>query len=129
VDVDGEPVTDGRRRVLMVGLSNAPTIAGATATLGPEATPTDGHVDVTVSLATGPLARVGYAVKLIRGRHPERDDVRYLPGHEVRVRGDEFTPNADGEVGDPTRERTWTVRPRAWRCIVPADRPASTPRP
>lgn len=123
VEVDGVTVTDGRRRVLMVGLSNAPTIAGATATLGPDASPSDGHVDVTVSLATGPLARVGYAVKLIRGTHPERSDVRYLPGRSVSVRGEEFTTNADGEVGGPTRARTWTVRPGAWCCIVPQGDP------
>ena len=52
-------VASGRRRVLMAGLSNAPTIAGGTAVLGPTASPTDGVFDLTVSLATGPLARIG----------------------------------------------------------------------
>jgi diacylglycerol kinase (ATP) len=119
IEVDGRVVADGRRKVLMAGVSNAPTIAGATATLGPAATPTDGLVNVTVSVATGPLARIGYAIKLIRGTHPERPDVRYLPGRTVTVRGEAFTTNADGEVSEPIRARTWTVQPGAWRCIVP----------
>jgi diacylglycerol kinase (ATP) len=69
VEVDGAIIASGRRRMLMVGLSNAPTIAGGTARLGPGASPQDGRVEVTVSLATRWLARLGYARALLRGHH------------------------------------------------------------
>jgi diacylglycerol kinase (ATP) len=78
ITVDGRVVADGRRRVLMVGVANARTIAGGTAELGPEASPLDGVADVTVSYAVGPLARIGYALALHKGRHPERADVVHL---------------------------------------------------
>jgi len=121
IEVDGNRVTD-RRRVMMAGLANAPSIAGGTAQLGPDADPTDGLTDVTVSLATGWLARVGYAVALTRGRHPERTDVIHTGGTTVRVSGAPFHVNADGELTGPIRERTWRVEPGAWRLVLP-DRP------
>ncbi|MGC9668125.1 diacylglycerol/lipid kinase family protein [Planosporangium sp. 12N6] len=119
VEVDGAVVTSGRRRVLMAGLSNAPTIAGGTAELGPGASPTDGWAEVTVSLATGWLARIGYALALVRGRHPDRSDVIHLSGTTVTISGSPFHTNADGELSGPVRRRTWRVVPGAWRCILP----------
>ena len=124
VHVDGVRVASGRRRVLMVGVSNAPSIAGGTAELGPGASPADGLLDVTVSFATGPLARVGYALALRRGRHPERDDVRQLTGTTVAVAGEPFHVNADGELTGPVTARAWRVEPGAWRMLLPADSPA-----
>jgi diacylglycerol kinase (ATP) len=123
VKVDGRVVASGRRRVLMAGLSNAPTIAGGTATLGPGADPTDGQVEVTVSFATGWLARIGYSIALMRGRHLERADVIHLSGAEVTVSGSAFHANADGELIGPLRRRTWRVVPRAWRCVLPTTAP------
>ena len=123
VHVDGERVASGRRPVLMVGVSNAPSIAGGTAQLGPAASPADGHLDVTVSFATGPLARVGYALALRRGEHPARTDVRQLTGHEIEVTGDAFWVNADGELTGPVTARTWRVAPAAWRLVLPDDSP------
>jgi diacylglycerol kinase (ATP) len=119
VHVDGRMVATGRRRVLMAGVSNARTIAGGTAELGPDASPVDGVADVTVSFAVGPLARIGYALALRRGRHPARDDVVHLTGREVEVAGGPFHVNADGELSGPVRRRRWKVVPRAWRCILP----------
>jgi diacylglycerol kinase (ATP) len=119
VEVDGKLVTSGRRKVLMAGLSNAPTIAGGSAELGPGASPTDGRVEVTVSLATGRLARVGYALALLRGRHPERSDVIQVPGTTVTISGSAFHVNADGELSGPIRRREWRVVPGAWRCVLP----------
>lgn len=123
VFVDGVRVTSGRRRLLMVGIANAPSIAGGTAILGPDADPTNGTLDVTVSFATGPLARVGYALALRRGAHPDRDDVRQLTAREVTVVGEPFHVNADGELTGPVSARTWRVAPAAWRLRVPADSP------
>ncbi|WP_344136045.1 diacylglycerol/lipid kinase family protein [Luedemannella flava] len=126
VRVDGVRVASGRRRVLMVGLSNAPSIAGGTALLGPDASPVDGRVDVTVSFATGPLARVGYAWALRRGAHPAREDVRQLTGREVAVAGDPFWVNADGELSGPVTARTWRLVPAAWQLRLPADSPTAS---
>ena len=119
VRVDGKTVASGRRRVLMAGLANARTIAGGTAQLGPDASPVDGVADVTVSFAVGPLARIGYALALRRGKHPAREDVVHLTGRDVEVVGAPFHVNADGELTGPYRRRRWQVIPRAWRCILP----------
>lgn len=117
--VDGRTVASGRRRVLMAGLSNAPTIAGGSAELGPGASPTDGVAGVTISFATGPLARIGYALALRRGRHPERDDVTHLQGRSVTISGEPFHVNADGELTGPVRRRQWWVEAAAWQCVIP----------
>jgi diacylglycerol kinase (ATP) len=119
IEVDGRPVTSGRRRVLMAGLANAPTIAGGTAVLAPGASVTDGRFDVVVSLAVGPLARIGYAVRLIRGTHPGRDDVVHRPGRTLTIAGEPYYVNADGDISGPVRRRTWVIRPGAWRCVLP----------
>jgi diacylglycerol kinase (ATP) len=119
VHIDGKMVSNGRRRVLMAGVSNARTIAGGTAELGPSASPVDGLADVTVSFAVGPLARIGYALALRRGRHPARKDVVHVTGREVEISGAPFHVNADGELTGPVRRRHWRVVPQAWRCILP----------
>jgi diacylglycerol kinase (ATP) len=119
VEVDGQVLTSGRQRVLMAGLANAPTIAGGTAVLGPTATVEDGLIDVTVSLAVRPMARMGYAVRLLRGTHPDRDDVEYRTGRTLTISGEPFHINADGQLSGPVTRRTWTVRPGAWRCVLP----------
>ena len=119
IEVDGRPVTSGRRRVLMAGLANAPTIAGGTAVLAPGASVTDGRFDVVVSMAVGPLARIGYALRLIRGTHPGRDDVLRRPGRTLTIAGEPYYVNADGDISGPVRRRTWVIRPGAWRCVLP----------
>ncbi|MDT5025711.1 MAG: hypothetical protein QOE61_2137 [Micromonosporaceae bacterium] len=120
VEVDGRAVVSGRRRVLMAGLANGPSIAGGTALLAPGASVTDGVMDIIVSSAVGPLARVGYAVKLVRGTHPSRDDVQRLTGSTLAISGEPFHISADGEIAGPFRRRVWTLQPAAWRCILPA---------
>jgi diacylglycerol kinase (ATP) len=120
VVVDGVRVATWRAKVLMAGASNAPTIAGGTATLGPDASPEDGLLDVTVSFAVGPLARIGYALRLLRGRHPERDDVVYRQGRTLSITGEPFFVNADGELTGPITARSWTVQPGGWRFIRPS---------
>jgi hypothetical protein len=57
VEVDGKVLVDDR--VLMVGIANGPGIGGGTA-LHPRAVVDDGLVDVMVSTATGPFARVRF---------------------------------------------------------------------
>ena len=117
VEVDGQAVHDGS--ALMVGMGIGTTIGGG-APLVPDAAPDDGLVDVVVSESTGALARLGYALDLREGQHVERDDVVTARGRVVRVSGEDFPTNTDGEVDDPVASRTWRVRPAAWSVVVPA---------
>jgi diacylglycerol kinase (ATP) len=126
IRVDGRLVADGRRRVLMAGVANARTIAGGTAELGPDASPVDGVADVSVSFATGPLARVGYALALRRGRHPGRDDVVALSGRDIDITGGPFHVNADGELTGPVRHKRWRVMRHAWRLMLLEERSEQT---
>ena len=118
VEVDGEVVVDLDQPILMVAVGNGAKVGGGTE-LTPYADPGDGKVDVMVSRATGPLARLGYAAKLVTGRHPERDDVTYLRGSTVSVSGEEFWCSADGEIYGPERHRSWRVEPAAYSLVVP----------
>jgi diacylglycerol kinase (ATP) len=114
VEVDHVTLTSARRKVLMVAIANGPTIAGGFAQLAPPAVPDDGLVDVVVSYAVGPLARLGYAIRLRRGEHLRRADVRFARGRRIAIEGESFPINADGEVSGPVRARSWTVAPAAW---------------
>ncbi|MFC5753932.1 diacylglycerol/lipid kinase family protein [Actinomadura rugatobispora] len=119
VGADGEPVQEGR--FLMVALSNASGIAGGSAQLAADGHPADGRLELVISAATGPFARVGYALGLRRGTHRQRDDVIHTTARNVTVTGEEFLANSDGEVTGPYTHRSWTLRGRAWRIVAPAD--------
>ena len=67
----------------------------------------------------GPLARLGYLVRLPFARHEEHRDVRILRGRTVRVTGTPFECNSDGEIDGPVRSRTWRVQPAAYAMVVP----------
>jgi len=118
VEVDGEVIVDFDHPVLMVAIGNGPTVGGGAA-LAPEADPEDGKVDVMISRAIGPWARLAYAAHLTRGRHHERDDVIYVRGERVSISGEEFYCAADGEVYGPERNRTWHVEPKAYSMVLP----------
>lgn len=122
IEVDGTPVCDVDRRVLMVSIGNGTSVGGGTE-LTPEADPSDGAVDVMIAFATEPLARLGYAVDLLRRSHPERDDVTYLRGTQVSIAGEDFWISADGELSGPERRRTWHVEPAAYQLLVPQAAP------
>lgn len=119
VKVDGEVAQDLDQPVLMVALGNGPH-AGGGAELTPDADPEDGRIDVMISRAVGPLARLGYAVRLRRAEHQDRDDVLYRRGTTVSVSGEAFWCSADGEVYGPERQRTWRVERAAYSMILPA---------
>lgn len=116
---DREWAADGDTGVLMLGVCNAPTIAGGTP-LAPGAIPDDGLADVMVSTATGPVARAAFAAALLAGTHGDRPDVRIVRGREVTVSGPPAEAVADGELEPPAGRRTWRVEHRAWSVSVPA---------
>jgi YegS/Rv2252/BmrU family lipid kinase len=118
VEVDGQALTRGRERVLMVGIANGPGIGGGTP-LHPDAVPDDGLLDVMLSTATGPLARVRFGAALKGGKVLADDEVRSARGREVVVRGGPVEVNSDGELGDLCTGRTWRVVPAAWRLVRP----------
>jgi YegS/Rv2252/BmrU family lipid kinase len=115
---------DGRRLkrtrgIMHVGISNAAFIGGG-AELAPDADPGDGKADVTVSYANAPLQRLGYALRLRRGEHGERDDVVTGRASLVHVEGEEFCINSDGEISGPYRSLGWELRRGAATMLLPA---------
>lgn len=119
VDVDGERVHAGEdERYLMVGVANGRSIGGG-APLCPMAEPDDGLLDVIVVGSVGAAARAAFGAALREGRHLERPDVVHRRGTEVRISGEPVRFNADGEVSEPVGDRTYRVRPGAWRLRVP----------
>lgn len=116
VEVDGTLLHDGR--ALMVGIANGPGIGGGTA-LVPGALPDDGLLDVLVSTAVGPLARVSYGAAMRRGTQRRSPHVRTARGVSVTVSGGPAPVNADGEIGEQVVRRTWQVVPAAWRLVRP----------
>jgi YegS/Rv2252/BmrU family lipid kinase len=117
IEVDGEAVADVDRHVLMVAIGNGTSVGGG-AELTPEADPESGMLDVMVSFATDPLARIGYAIDVLRRAHPERDDVVYRRGSRVSLTGEDFWISADGEISGPERRRTWHVEPAAYSLLL-----------
>ena len=118
VDVDGQVVADVGRPVLMVAVGNGASVGGGTE-ITPDADPGDGQVDVLVSFATGPGARLGYVADLLRLRHPERDDTLCRRGTEVSLSDEDFWISADGEISGPEGRRAWHVERAAYSMLVP----------
>lgn len=123
VTVDGEAVRSADEPVLMVGVSNAPSIGGG-ARLCPLAVPDDGLLDVVVVGAVGAGARAAFGVALQRGRHLDRDDVVHRRGRRVDLRGGPVRYNADGEVSEPVAARSYRVEPATWQVLAPPRPPA-----
>jgi diacylglycerol kinase (ATP) len=118
IEADGRVLADVDRRVLMAGIALGWSIGGG-APFAPDARRDDGLADVVVSAAVGPLARVGYGLRLRGGDHGEHPDVLTTRARTVTVSGQPYSVNADGEVTGPIRRRTWTVEQGAWRVILP----------
>jgi diacylglycerol kinase (ATP) len=119
VEIDGKVVNDVDRPVLMVAVGNGASVGGGTE-LTPEADPESGLMDVMIARAVSPTAKLGYVAHLRKGEHHERDDVLYLRGREVSVRGEEFWVSADGEIYGPERSRTWRLEPAAYSMVLPS---------
>jgi diacylglycerol kinase family enzyme len=116
VSVDGVPLVLPGDRVLMVGVGNGPSIGGGTL-LCPGADPGDGVLDVMVSCATGPAARVAFGNDLRTGSHVDRDDVVTARGTSVDIVGEPVAHDADGELSDEVARRSYRVRAGAWTLV------------
>jgi diacylglycerol kinase (ATP) len=119
VELDGEVVNDVDRPVLMVAIGNGSNVGGGTE-LNPDADTEDGRLDVMISRAVTPMAKLGYVAKLRNGDQDDRDDVLMLRGKTVKVSGDEFWLSADGEISGPERSRSWRLEPAAYTMILPS---------
>ena len=118
IEVDGRVVNDVDRPVLMVAIGNGSNVGGGTE-VNPDADPADGLLDVMISRAVKPTAKVGYVLRLRKGEHDERDDVLTLRGTSVKVSGEKFWLSADGEVYGPERSRSWRIERAAYSVILP----------
>lgn len=115
--VDGEPLPR-TEPVIQVAVGNGGYVGGGTALL-PEADPSDGELDVAVSYTESPRRRIAYAWHVRRGDHHRRDDVVYLRGTTVSVRGDKLACTSDGELTGPRGEHSWRIEPTALTMYVP----------
>jgi diacylglycerol kinase (ATP) len=118
IELDGEVVNDVDRPVLMVAIGNGGNVGGGTE-LNPDADTEDGLLDVMISRAVNPSAKLGYVMRLRKGEHDQRDDVVTLRGTSVKVSGDEFWLAADGEISGPERSRSWRLERAAYTMILP----------
>ncbi len=118
IEVDDHVVADFAHPILMVAVGNGSRVGGGAA-ITPEADPSDGRLDVMVSFATSPWAKLGYAVRFRLGSHHERSDVLYLRASSVTVSGQNFYCSADGELYGPERNRSWRLEPAAFRMSLP----------
>jgi diacylglycerol kinase (ATP) len=118
VVVAGVVLNDLHRPVLQVAVGNGSSVGGGTE-LTPDADPTDGRLDVMVSRAVGPVARLLYAVRLGFATHQERHDVDHYRASTVSVTGERFWCSADGEIYGPERQRSWHVEPAAYSMVLP----------
>ncbi|HET8916182.1 MAG TPA: diacylglycerol kinase family protein [Propionibacteriaceae bacterium] len=116
--VDEELVADVDRAVLDISVGNGATVGGGL-TVNPSADPQSGQMDVMLSFAVGPVARIGYGIDLLRCRHLTRRDVLHRRGNTVSISGTAFYPSSDGEVSGPVSNRTWRVLKSAFQMTLP----------
>jgi diacylglycerol kinase (ATP) len=116
--VDEELVADVDRAVLDISVGNGATVGGGLP-VNPAAHPQSGQIDVMVSFAAGPLARIGYGIDLLRSQHLTRRDVLHRRGSTVSISGTAFYPSSDGEVSGPVNDRTWRVVKSAFHMTLP----------
>jgi diacylglycerol kinase (ATP) len=116
--VDEQVVTKDDRPVLDISIGNGATVGGGLP-VNPAAHPQSGQMDVMLSFAVGPIARIGYGIDLLRSRHLTRTDVLHGRGNTVSVSGTAFYFSSDGEVSGPVSDRSWRVEKSAFQMMLP----------
>ncbi|MEJ7635481.1 YegS/Rv2252/BmrU family lipid kinase [Aeromicrobium sp.] len=104
--------------VIQVAIGNGRYVGGG-APLLPRAEPSDGLLDVSVSYTESPRRRIAYAWNVRRGDHHRRDDVVYVRGTRVTVRGEALPCTSDGEITSPSTEHGWRIKAAALTMYVP----------
>lgn len=117
VELDDRLLVEGS--VLFIGIGNGATIGGG-ALLWPDARPDDGLAEVIVAAAAGTLSRLKLVAALRSGHAEEADGVVVGNGASVHIRGQPIPYIVDGEAIGSSRDRSWEIRPAAWRLLVPA---------
>ena len=117
VTVDGKTLTR-KEPVIQVAVGNGRYVGGG-APLLPQADPSDGLIDVSVSYTESPRRRIAYAFSVRRGEHHRRDDVIYLTGKQIEVVGDALRCTSDGELTPPSTRHSWRIEPSALTMYVP----------
>ncbi|MCW2789567.1 MAG: hypothetical protein JWQ91_3130 [Aeromicrobium sp.] len=117
ITVDGKTLPR-KEPVIQVAVGNGRFVGGG-APLLPQADPSDGRLDVSVSYTESPRRRIAYAFSVRRGDHHRRDDVVYLRGTEVTVRGDALRCTSDGELTKPSTTHIWKLQAAALTMYVP----------
>jgi diacylglycerol kinase (ATP) len=118
IEADDRLLAAGGRRILQVAISNGAFVGGGTA-VAPDADPTDAALDLVVSFAVSPGARLAYGLRLRRGTHDERADVVTTRAKQVRLSGEPFHANADGELSGPMTSRAWRIEPAVLDMYLP----------
>ena len=114
IDVDGEVLTEDAYTVVVANSA----YYGAGMRIAPDASMTDGLLDIVVIRAASKLRLIRSMPKLYDGTHVELDDVLVLRGTEVRVSSaNPVTAYGDGERLAPLPGRA-TVRPAALQVLV-----------
>lgn len=117
ITVDGETLPR-KEPVIQVAVGNGRYVGGG-APLLPQADPSDGQLDVSVSYTESPRRRIAYAFSVRRGEHHRRDDVVYLRGTSVEVSGDALRCTSDGELTEPAGHHAWRIEPGVLTMYVP----------
>ena len=102
----------------MVAVGNGTSVGGG-AELTPDADAEDGRIDVMITRSIGPLAKIAYAVQVMRRTHPTATTCSRSAGTTVSISGEEFYCAADGEISGPERQRTWRLEPAAYSMVLP----------
>lgn len=117
VTVDGKTLTR-KEPIIQVAIGNGRYVGGG-APLLPQADPSDGLLDVSVSYTASARRRIAYAFSVRRGDHHRRDDVVYLRGTEVTVAGDALRCTSDGELTGASARHAWSIQPAALSMFTP----------